>query len=190
MTLPCWQSATLSLTLVSCFPATVIAQGDVGEAGHRLEDLTLLEGSWEGRIDGTLGPATGQRRYRFILNDRFLLMLHDRNPEERASQGDAHEEWSIFSFDTDRGVFVVREFLLEGLVNTYACDFAVEPKSLSCQSEATEGVHGLSLSLRYEFGDSDHFTETFEISGPDGVREVRMEGRWQRTREQEAGAAP
>jgi hypothetical protein len=175
-----WWLAAISVGLALCRPADAAAQSDPASEEHPLHALAFLDGSWAGEIDGTLGPTTGRRQYRFILHDRFLHMTHDRDPQQLARQADEPDEWSIFSFDIERGTIVLREFLVEGLVNTYACDFDAERPSLTCQSEATEGSAGLTLRLRYEFADLDHFSERFEIFGPDGALQVRMDGQWVR----------
>jgi hypothetical protein len=178
-----WWPAVITLGLVICRPAEGAAQINPASEEHPLHELAFLKGSWTGVIDGTIGPATGQRQYRFIIRDRFLLMMHDRDPQERASPSDVHEEWSIFSFDAAREVIVLREFLVEGLVNTYACEIDAEQTRLTCESEAAEGSTGLTLKLLYEFVDFDHFNETFEIFGPDRALQVRMKGQWLRTGE-------
>ena len=174
---PFWRLSLISLGIALCVVGDVTAQRDTGP----LSDLAFLEGSWAGEIDGTIGPSTGERVYRFIIGDRFLLMQHDRNPGEPAATGDVYEEWAIFSFDPERGAIVLRELLLEGLVNTYMCEIESGPTGLTCASDATEGGGRLVLELRYEFVDADHFTELFEIVGADGTMQVQMEGRWRRT---------
>ncbi len=178
----CWTAAT-SLALLLCPSADGIAQSDSTAPENPLHQLAFLEGSWAGTIQGTIGSATGQRRYRLIIRDRFLLMLHDRDPEGPTPPADAHEEWSIFSYDAERKAITVREFLVEGIVNTYACVVDVGPTSLTCESEATEGGPEMVLKLRYEFAGRDRFTELFEIFGPAGALRVRMEGQWQRISE-------
>lgn len=180
MKLPCRWLVTLSLGVVLYAPSEGTAQPDPATEEHPLHGLAFLEGSWEGEIDGTLGTATGERQYRFILHDRFLLMEHDRDPGEPVGGSEAHEEWSIFSFDADREAIVLREFLVEGFVNRYVCELQADPARLTCESEAAEGNPELTLSLRYEFGDRDHFEEFFQVRAPDGALQVRMQGRWQR----------
>jgi hypothetical protein len=179
---PLRATSLISAGIALCLVGDVSAQvGSDSTAGPLLE-LAFLEGAWAGEIDGTIGPATGAREYRFIVHDRFLLMRHDRDPEtEAAPEDDVYEEWTVFSFDAEREVIVLREFLLEGFVNTYVCELEAGPTSLMCASEAAEGAGGVSLKLRYEFADRDGFTEVFEIFGPDGALQVRMEGQWRRT---------
>jgi hypothetical protein len=179
-----WPAILLAGVFLS-FPSDVAAQHDPASAEHPLHDLAILEGSWAGEIDGTIGSGTGHRQYRFILRDRFLLMTHAsyRAPQELAPQGDAHEEWSIFSFDTERDVIVLRSFVVEGFVIRYTCVIETEPLRLTCESEAAEGGSELFLREAYEFTDLDHFTEIFEIFGPDGTLQVRFENQWLRTSE-------
>ncbi len=180
MTRSMWWPTVVALALV-LNGSDATGQRDPSASDSPLRKLAFLEGSWAGTIDGTIGPATGKREYRFIVGGRFLLMMHDRDPATRDASRDAYEEWSIFSFDTARGVIVVREFLAEGVVNQYACRIDAAPTRLACEGESVEGAAGLTLKLAYDVADPDHFAETFEIFGPDGRRRVRMEGQWQRT---------
>lgn len=176
-------AAAVSLGLLLGQSAEGTAQLDSRSAGDPIRELAFLVGWWDGEIDGTLGPATARRHYQFIIQDRFLLMRHDRDPEERPPGEDAAEEWSIFSFDPERQMIVLREFLVEGLVNRYSCETDRGWRQLVCESEATEGDSELTLRVRYEFTDLDHFTELFEIFGSDGAMRVRVEGQWLRTSE-------
>ncbi len=171
--------ALLALTL--CASTYAAAQPDAASPAHPLKELAFLEGSWSGTIDGTLGPATGQRDYRFVLGDRFLLMQHDRNPDDSVAVADRYDEWVIFSFDEEREVIALREFLIEGIVNTYTCELGSEPTRLTCESEFTEGDARLRLRLKLTFADRDSFTEIFEIYRPDGALGVQMEGQWRRS---------
>ncbi|UCG76851.1 MAG: hypothetical protein JSV95_06085 [Gemmatimonadota bacterium] len=177
------RTALLLPAFLPLLAGKALAQHDPASEEHPLRELAFLEGSWSGRIEGTLGSGTGERQYRFIVSDRFLLMTHAsyRAPQERTPEGEAHEEWSIFSFDSERNVIVLREFVTEGFVTRYACALDTEPLRLACESEATEGGSGLFLRVVNEFSDRDHFTEIFEIFGSDGELRVRLENRWRRT---------
>ena len=171
----------LWISLILFIPFVLVVSRLSGEEPLTPEAAEFaLEGSWSGVIEGTLGPSVALRQYRFVLGNRFLQMMHDRDPGAFAAEDDDYEEWAFFSFDADRGVYSLREFLVDGLVNTYVCVVGTAPASLACESKAIDGEGGLSLSLRYDVTDPDHFTETFEISGPQGSVQVRMAGRWSR----------
>ncbi len=161
-------------------PTNGAAQHDSAWAERSLMAFDMLEGSWTGAIDGTIGSSAARREYRFVLHGRFLHMMHDRDPQAPAEPGNAPEEWGIFSHDPERDLIVLREFLVEGLVNRYVCRTASEPLGLTCRSEASEGGSGLNLSLQYVFTDRDRFTETFEVVGSDGEAQMRIRGEWVR----------
>jgi hypothetical protein len=78
---------------------------------------------------------------------------------------------SIFSFDTERELIVLRECLAGSFVNTYACELDTAPTRRTCEGEATEGSTRLVLRLRYDIADRDHFAETFEVLEPNGDRQ-------------------
>jgi hypothetical protein len=82
-----------------------------------------LVGRWEGAIDGRLGTGTGVREYEFILDGNFLVSRHAsvRLPQQKSPKSDHHRELSIFSLDQERGLIVLRSFMVEGFVNEYTC---------------------------------------------------------------------
>jgi hypothetical protein len=144
------------------------------------EPFRLLEGHWEGAIDGRLGQGTGRRHITFILDGKFLLLRHAsvRLPQEKSPRGDYHREMGVFSFDRERGMVIYREFLVEGFVNRYTCD--VEPKKFVCTTESVENGPGMRARLTVEISDRYRFDEIFELASPGKELEVYFTNRWTR----------
>jgi len=182
---PVKKSGTAALIaggLVLLMAGGVSAQPDPDSPDHPLHALAFLTGFWSGEIDGTLGAATGERQYRFVVRDRFLLMTHARGSatEDESRDPADSDEWTLFSYDADSERVIAREFLVEGIVNRYACEVEANPWRLDCISQTSEGGGDISLRLVYEVNSSDEFAELFEVVGPDGNAQLRMEGRWRR----------
>ena len=144
------------------------------------EPLRLLEGTWEGAIDGRLGQGAGRRRYEFILDGLYLLSRHAsvRLPQEKSPVGDDHRELAIYSFDRERGTIVLRQFVVEGFVLRYACE--VEPRRFVCTSESVENGTGMRARLTVEISNRYRFEEVFELASAGQELEVFFTNRWTR----------
>lgn len=142
--------------------------------------LQSLIGSWQGAIDGKLGTGTGERTYRLILGDRFLLSRHSsvRLPQEKSPKGDNHEEMGVFSYDRARKAYVYRQFVIEGFVNQYLCD--VGPEGFTCESEKVEGGPEIRARWKVTFVDRYRFEETFELASPGKDYSLLFTNRWTR----------
>jgi hypothetical protein len=143
--------------------------------------LRLLEGTWEGAIEGRLGSGKGLRRFSFILDGKFVLVRHAsvRLPQEKSPEGDYHRELGVFSFDRERNTLVSREFLVESYVNRYTCN--VEPRRLLCATESVENGPGMRARYTLEISDGYRHNETFELAGPGEELQVYFTNRWTRT---------
>ncbi len=150
------------------------------EAPDPWAPLRLLVGTWEGEIDGRLGKGRGVRRYEFVVGDRYLLCRHVsvRLPQEKSPEGDQHEELALFSFDTERGQVVYREFMIEGVVVRSACE--VDGMRVVCTSEAVESGPGIRARLTLEIADRYRFTEIYELAFPGRELELYFTNRWTR----------
>ena len=145
-------------------PAFVAAQADPWMAIRR------MVGEWSGTSSGQPGDATVVRRYAFVLNDRYL---HETNtseypPQERNKKGERHEHWSLFSHDKQQKALVLRQFHVEGFVNTYRQVVAEGPaNTVVFESVAFENLPAdWKARETYEFVGDDEFIETFELAPP------------------------
>jgi hypothetical protein len=178
-----------ALLLLSCCllgaSAPALGQEDPGAEEHAAkpdpwEPFRLLEGTWEGTIEGRLGEGRGQRRYDFILDGLYLVSRHAsvRLPQEKSPKGDYHRELAVYSFDREREAIVLREFIVEGFVLQYLCE--VEPKRFVCTSESVESGSGMRARLTVEVSDRYRFHETFELASPGQELEVFFTNSWTR----------
>ncbi len=172
--------------------ALILATGPIGEASQEqaksesepdpFAPLRILEGSWEGSIEGRLGSGVGVRDYEFILDDKFLMFRHAsvRQPQEKSPEGDHHRELSVFSFDSERKKLVLREFMVGGYVNQYVCD--ATGSKIVCVTERVEGEgsSGVSARLTLELHDPYSFDEIFELAFSGDELSVYFTNHWKR----------
>ena len=137
------------------------------------------------RVRGEPVKATLRRRYRFVLKGRFL---HEQNvstypPQPKNPKGEAHEHWSLFSYDRARRTLVLRQFHQEGFVNQYVMAAGSPTGTVVFESEAFENVPS-SWKARetYEVLSPDEFVETFELAPNGGAYEVYGKAHFKRVR--------
>lgn len=104
-------------------------------------------------------------------------------PQEKNKKGETHEDVGYFSYDKARKIIVLRQFHIEGFVNTYAQDTS-DPKRLVFASEAIENIApGWRARESYKFISNDEFTERFELAEPGKEFELYVESHFKRVRE-------
>lgn len=171
----------VSLMAACCFIGlTPSVHPQAEESPDAWAPLRLLEGNWEGAVDGRFGRGTGVRSYRFVLDHQYLLTRHAsvRLPQPQSPEGDYHRELGVFSFDRERNTLVYREFLVEGYVNRYRCESG--RNRLVCVTEAMENGKGMRARLTLELEDRFRFVEIFELAPPGEELDVYFNVRWTR----------
>lgn len=160
------------LMLALWAPSALAQDAPEQEEARKTDDpwgpLRLLEGAWEGAIDGKLGTGKGVRRYEFIMDGKFLMSRHIsvRLPQPASPEGDEHEELGVFSYDGERESVVLREFMGEGIVIRSPC--TIDGPSVVCISEAIESGPGIRARLTLTISDRYHFSEKYEIAWSEG----------------------
>lgn len=159
-------------------------------AGAPAEDdplaaLSVLQGEWAGAESGSFGEGQGTRSYRRILDDHYLLS-ENRSvfpPQPGLPEGNEHRDWTIFSFDSARGLIVVRQFNSEGFVNRLVQEKGGPGDPLVFVSEASENAPpGLRARLTLDVVSDTEFHETFELASAGQDFRVVLRNRWTRVR--------
>lgn len=147
------------------------------------EPYRLLEGTWEGEIDGRLGRGVGRRSYEFVFDGRYLVSRHAsvRLPQERSPDGDYHRELGVYSYDRERGTVVLREFMEEGFVIRSDC--RTEARRFVCVAEEVESGSGIRARLTVEIADRYRFREVYELGWPGEELELYFTNTWTRVPE-------
>ena len=132
-----------------------------------LAPIAPLLGRWTGTSAGQPGNGTVERDYERALGGRFIRVRNRSTypPQEKNPKGETHEDEGFFSFDRARKRLVLRQFHVEGFVNTYVQDVEATPGTLSFTSEAIENIPaGWRARETYVFHGPDELEEIFELS--------------------------
>jgi len=132
--------------------------------------LRVFEGKWEGVTSGKPGKGTTAREYRFELNGKFLFQ-RDRSvyqPADPAAKPLAHEDFGVFSYDSDLKKILWRQFHSEGFVNEYALEsVSADGKSLEFVTTHIENLAGFRAKKQYRIVSGSEIEETFWLAPPD-----------------------
>jgi len=131
--------------------------------------LRPFEGRWAGDTSGKPGQGTTEREYRFEMNGKFIFQ-RDRSVYKTADASAkplVHEDFGIFSYDTDLKKIVWRQFHIEGMVNEYTLDsVSADGKSLEFVTTRIENLPGFRAKKQYHFISGAQFDETFLLAQP------------------------
>ena len=133
-----------------------------------LEPFHFFIGSWKGNGQGHSGTSEVVRTYRLTLGGRYLQVESTSTypPQEKNPKGEKHEEVGMISFDKARGVFVFRQFHIEGFINQYHSEM-VGSGRIVFVTEAIENIpEGWRARETYLIESPDKFVERFELAAP------------------------
>ena len=175
---------TIIVALTTLLPGPLYAQEP--DTSSQIAALQFFVGSWTGQESASIGTGRGERTYELVLQGGYLLGRNRSlfEPQEGLPEGDDHEDWSWFSYDAERGTYIVRQFNSEGFVNQFALEQGSDiPGRMTFVLEATENARGGTGRLSYRIVDDDTFEETFEFAWPNSDRRFTVSNRWRRVRE-------
>ncbi len=154
------------------------------EETERWGRLRFFEGRWKGTGTGRVGTSTVEREYRFVLSGQFLEVKNRSvyEPQEANPEGEVHEDLGFYSYDKERGLYVLRQFHVEGFVNQYVHQLGEgEDEPLVFISENIENLpEGFSARETYRLLGEDEFVETFDLASPGKSFECYIENRLHR----------
>jgi hypothetical protein len=142
-------------------PVRAAGQDDIWRPMH------LLVGEWVGTASGFGGTSDVEHTWTFVLGDRFLELRTRSVTRNEGEARDVHEDVGFLSRDTDRGVFVFRQFLSEGFVNTY--DVSVDADSLPSflfEYREAESAAGTRARMELRFIAADEYDMVLDLAAP------------------------
>ncbi len=146
--------------------------------------LQFLLGNWAGTTHGEPGNGKVERSYQFALKGKFIQVANKSiyPPQPSNPKGEIHEDVGFISFDNVRKRFVLRQFHVEGFVNTYVSDVPPEgARVITFTSESIENIRaGFRARETYTILWKDELTERFEIAEPNKDFAVYSENHLQR----------
>jgi hypothetical protein len=138
-------------------------------APDRWAPLRPLLGTWEGTSRGKPGTGTVRREYRLILGERFIEARNRSSyaPTEKRPEGERHEDLGVISLDRARKLFVLRQFHVEGFVNTYTSPVDAAPGPMVFVTESIENIPpGWRARETWRLEGPDVLVEVFELAEP------------------------
>lgn len=171
-----------ALVPVHADEVTANNQGNKLAADH-WQPLKRFIGEWSGVTSGQSGTGVVKRQYSFIMNGRYIQETNTSTypPQEKNKNGEIHEHMGMFSYDKARKVLILRQFHIEGFVNTYRQNDTGLPQGLLFESESFENFsNSWKAREKYEFLSDDEFIETFELATPGKPFQVYSQNHFQR----------
>ncbi len=161
------RSCLLVAAIFLLLASTVFAE-DPGDTDP-WQPILFLKGEWVGAGVGMGGDSKVSHIYKYVIKEKFLHLNTQSifRSQEEDKPDDIHEDWGFFSYDSDRGVLVLRQFLSEGYVNTYVLA-TVEPNSntLVFISELTESAGGMRARITYKVHNQDEYELLLDLAPP------------------------
>jgi hypothetical protein len=155
--------------------AVLISLSAMGQSDH-WAPLRVFEGKWEGPSAGKPGKGTTSREYKFELNGQFFSQSDKSvyQPDDPAAKPLVHEDFGVFSYDTNLKKLVWRQFHSEGLVNEYTMEpVSADGKSLQFVTTRIENLPpGFRAKKAYRIVSADEIEETFFLASPGKEFEV------------------
>lgn len=145
----------------------------LGVLAGPLDPLLALKGNWTGTSEGQSGKAAVTRSYEPVYEGRYLKVeTTARFPAKNGKPGEVHRDTGFFSFDRTAKTLALREFHVEGFVNTYR----QQPASANQFRFETRDIENLGEGWRARvvltIASSKELREEFAIAEPGKEFEV------------------
>ncbi|UCF06016.1 MAG: hypothetical protein JSV33_03010 [bacterium] len=171
----------LIITFIILFPVLIWSQTAEKSVWQPFD---YFVGTWVGHETGRPGIGKGERTYEYIMDGRYLYFrnISKFEPQEKNPEGEVHEDWTFYSYDSNRDIIVMRQFNIEGFVNRFTLDsLSTDNKVFVFVSESSENAPpGLRARMTYTIRDDDEFEEVFELAFPGGTYSVYLKNFWKR----------
>ena len=133
------------------------------------ESFQFFIGKWVGTGAGKSGESTLTREYFFKFNKKFIYYTNRAvfKSTEKNKEGEIHEDFGVFSYDSIRKKHIFRQFHGEGFVNQYVAEMSPDGKAYTFASENIENLPpGWKVRYLIKIEGKDKFSERFELAGP------------------------
>jgi len=126
-----------------------------------------LLGQWTGAGSGFGNFSDVTHEWEFVVQGHFLRLQTKSVPRDSKESPEIHEDIGFLSHDTDRSVFVFRQFLSEGFVNTF--EVTVESGELPkffFSGRESESAGGMRVQIRLVFLSADEYKMELDLAAP------------------------
>ena len=145
--------------LLVLFAATIV----LGAEKSPLAPIEFMVGEWQGTNRGEPGEGAVHRVCEKVLNGRFIECRTTVTypPQEKNPKGEVHTDRAFFSYDKGAKMLRLRQFHVEGFVNTYE---AAAGSLVFVSTEIENIPAGWRARETYEHPSPDTWTERFELA--------------------------
>lgn len=181
---PTRTGATRALALALALLPVVLSAQQAAPSSP-LSPIAALNGKWTGTTEGQSGSGTVEREYEFTLGAQFIRVRNRSTypPQTKNPKGEKHEDEGFFSFDDSRKHLMLRQFHVEGFVNTYAQELDAKPGTVVFVTEGIENIPaGYRARETYIAHGADEIEEVFELAEPGKEFEVYSRTKLKRSR--------
>jgi len=135
----------------------------------RFAPIRFLIGSWQGTGEGIGGKSTVTHTFEETLQGNFIRWRTRAvfAAEDDKSAPEIHEDIGFFSYDPARDEILLRQFLSEGVVNTYVVT-AEKDGRLVMTTRHSEGSGNMRARLTLERVEDGKYETTLELAGAKG----------------------
>lgn len=148
--------------------SSVFAQNNAQE--KIWQPFLFFVGEWIGKGEGEPGKGNYERTYQPVLKDKFIEVRNKSvyPPTDKNTKGEVHEDRGYISYDRSKKKFILRQFHVEGFVNTYESEgISADGKKIVFVTTMIENIPpGWRARESYEIISYDEFIETFELAEP------------------------
>ncbi|MFW9854336.1 MAG: hypothetical protein ACFFFG_04720 [Candidatus Thorarchaeota archaeon] len=144
--------------------------------------LSKLEGRWKGETDGKSGLGKGVRDFKPIIQGRFFQGKNKVvfEPQEKNPEGEVHEDWEFYSYDSNKKIGKLRVFYSEGYFTDYTLKgLSVTNKELVFLTQENENLpDGFRARITLKLLSDNHLNDKLELANPGKDFGVCIENNW------------
>jgi hypothetical protein len=134
------------------------------------QPFLFFVGEWTGKGEGEPGIGNYERAYQSVLGNKFIEVKNKSvyPPTDKNTKGEVHEDRGYISYDRSKKKFILRQFHVEGFVNTYESEsISADGKKIVFITTMIENIpNGWRARESYEIISENEFIETFELAEP------------------------
>lgn len=134
------------------------------------QPFLFFVGEWTGKGEGEPGKGNYERTYQSVLGNKFIEVKNKSvyPPTDKNTKGEVHEDRGYISYHRSKKKFILRQFHVEGFVNTYESEsISTDGKKIVFITTMIENIpNGWRARESYEIISENEFIETFELAEP------------------------
>jgi hypothetical protein len=180
----CIAISCLLLAMSTLVPTAARAQAAPAD---RWQPVRFLLGSWQGEARGEPGKGSVERRYQWVLGEKFIEEHNTSRYEPKAAgkEPEVHEHRSFISYDKARKTLMLRQFHEESFVILYAMNLELSTATRVVFDSVNFENFSNEWKARetYDVKSDEEFVETFALAAPGKEFEVYSHNHFRRRKE-------